>query len=959
MAAANPGGTVYSRRIVQLVVQTAGIQQATAAAASSLSSLEKSINSLKNAFLAFGAFKAAEIFRDVVDAGIQLDNMLTLLNLSGPELARTQALIAKTANDARSPIDATTKLYVKLSVALGNLGKSQKDVLEVTEAITKGLRLGSATAGESASAILQLSQAFSANRLQGDEFRALLENSIILGKALAEQLGTDIGGLRAMAKAGELTAEKVADAFQRALPKIREEFAKLNPTIADFFTLLRNEAINTFQTLNQQYGILKNLGNAITLLSENIGLLSQALIYLATIAITRYVVVAFVSLRTAMLAAGSASLLVSAQFGALLTFFGGLPGLIVVALSALTLFITTMETALEKTGRLREEAALLTTTQLTTLITDLRDKRDELLAKQEAMRTGERPTNKYDALEYTRKQQDIEAAIGATNVELARYEQALIAANGSMSILKQTSQETIEVMAGFDTAMTEFGTDKLALEEKIKLLNAGNIKDYDAKILREKSEVEFLKKKKEMEKDSGGPLGSVEEALLRVRIDGIVHLTDAEDKAHKAYLKRISDGEAAAKKAISDAKAAASAKKTLDRETAATRKREAAEFDKYVAKVAAFHPEQDLTDEIKLIQERLGWIGKSEEAVADLEAQQKALLAVQKIQQEAAKDELFISGETLKNVKILTLERERGLVLEQQRQAAKGHLTSIAEAENPKLGIQKEIDQIGKDKDLFGDKMTPEQLTAVNDRLTDLKLSLSAIAQISTQLQSIGSPFAGLAVAAEKFSYAFNDAIRDRGKQIVAFGQGALATAAFITDQMATLGVESFNIQKGIAIATATINAALAVTKVLAEGGVFAIPLVAAIAALTGAQIAVIAAQQPPARAYGGVVNAGRRYMVGEQGPEMYRDTGGRQIMIPSAQGQITPMRGGAGGVTIINNGPPVRVAEKSVDDDGRITLIITAAVTAAEDKFENSLRSGQGKFHRALKANTSATRQY
>src|SRR5262245_24019240 len=95
-------GPVYSERIVRLVVETKGIQQQADATARSLGAIEKSINAVKNAFYAFGAFKAAEVFRDVVDSAVAMNNILSTLNKTGDETIATQAQLFAVSNQSRT-----------------------------------------------------------------------------------------------------------------------------------------------------------------------------------------------------------------------------------------------------------------------------------------------------------------------------------------------------------------------------------------------------------------------------------------------------------------------------------------------------------------------------------------------------------------------------------------------------------------------------------------------------------------------------------------------------------------------------------------------------------------------------------------------------------------------------------------------------------------------------------------
>jgi len=89
--------------------------------------------------------------------------------------------------------------------------------------------------------------------------------------------------------------------------------------------------------------------------------------------------------------------------------------------------------------------------------------------------------------------------------------------------------------------------------------------------------------------------------------------------------------------------------------------------------------------------------------------------------------------------------------------------------------------------------------------------------------------------------------------------------------------------QKASAIAMATINIAEAITKTLALGGFWAIPLTAIVGALGAAQVALIATQPLPSYAEGGIAWTPQVATVAEKGPEAITPLGDLVSMIREA----------------------------------------------------------------------------
>lgn len=123
-------------------------------------------------------------------------------------------------------------------------------------------------------------------------------------------------------------------------------------------------------------------------------------------------------------------------------------------------------------------------------------------------------------------------------------------------------------------------------------------------------------------------------------------------------------------------------------------------------------------------------------------------------------------------------------------------------------------------------------------------------------------------------------------------------------------GEKSFKTWKMMASAQAAINAALAITNVLATvPAPFNIPLAASVGALAAVNIAKINSQQyqGSGRLYGGPVQAGGMYPVNEDGRPEILQQGNRQYLLPNARGEVISNKdaqpaSGGGGITINYN---------------------------------------------------------
>lgn len=184
------------------------------------------------------------------------------------------------------------------------------------------------------------------------------------------------------------------------------------------------------------------------------------------------------------------------------------------------------------------------------------------------------------------------------------------------------------------------------------------------------------------------------------------------------------------------------------------------------------------------------------------------------------------------------------------------------------------------------------------------------------------------------------------------FGGMADLAGAFAGEQSGAYKA-LFAISKGFAIA----NAALQLQTAIANAS--ALPFPANLGAIgqavtLGGQIAssIAGVSYGGGRQFGGPVNPGSMYRVGEgNAPELF-SSGGSSYMIPGSRGQVTPMDGVSGGVTfnITNNASDMVQTQQSYDPETRtVELAITAVA--------NQINSRTGKVGAALKASGAYNR--
>ncbi len=246
------------------------LQQAQDRAAQASKNAGTSIMSfVRGAAALVGVGLSATAILGAADAYTVLQNKLQNVSETAAQTDAITNRLFETANRTRTPVQETAQAFTRFDMALKNLGKSQDDSLRLTETVNKMLVVSGATANEAGSALLQLSQAFNKGKLDGDEFRSVMELMPNAADAIAKRLGVTRGELLKLAPEGKITAKVMFDAFTAAAAGIDAKFGKTVPTLSQAMTVLRNNATQTFGEMNKSLGITAGLSKALIFLAEN------------------------------------------------------------------------------------------------------------------------------------------------------------------------------------------------------------------------------------------------------------------------------------------------------------------------------------------------------------------------------------------------------------------------------------------------------------------------------------------------------------------------------------------------------------------------------------------------------------------------------------------------------------------------------------------------------------------
>ena len=205
-------------------------------------------------------------------------NKLTLVTNSAEEARNRLASLTDIAKSSYSDLQSTTQLYTRLDMALKQTGGSASEAMQVTQTLSKTVALAGLTTAESSSALLQISQAFNKGKLDGDEFRTVMETMPPLADALARKLGVTRGELLKLAPQGKITGEIMKQAVLEMAETVDQKFANLTPTVAMQLQNLQTEAQTYFGAMFKDTGLAETFGNAIKYIANNLELATKVAI---------------------------------------------------------------------------------------------------------------------------------------------------------------------------------------------------------------------------------------------------------------------------------------------------------------------------------------------------------------------------------------------------------------------------------------------------------------------------------------------------------------------------------------------------------------------------------------------------------------------------------------------------------------------------------------------------------
>lgn len=224
---------------------------------------------------AMGIEAAGRALKDMAVSAVKTTDQLTqlraridLINDGSQSTAEIMDKVFSAANRSRGSFLDMADSVVKLNLLAKDAFTSNDEAIYFVEQLNKQFKIAGAGVQETTSAMYQLTQAMAAGKLQGDEFRSIMENAPMLAQSIAQEMGLSVGQLKEMSSQGLITADIIKNALFASAEETNAKFAEIPMTFQDIGTKLQNDLIAAFQPVMEELGNMTSSDAFMSVLNE-------------------------------------------------------------------------------------------------------------------------------------------------------------------------------------------------------------------------------------------------------------------------------------------------------------------------------------------------------------------------------------------------------------------------------------------------------------------------------------------------------------------------------------------------------------------------------------------------------------------------------------------------------------------------------------------------------------------
>lgn len=236
------------------------------------SKLSKTFSKLGSAALGFNAItqivsKTIELVNrsaEYLDSLTMTKARLNNINDGLQTTAELQESIFNAAQRSGGSYQDMAKNVAKLNLLAGEAFSSNNESIAFLESLNKMFVVSGTEAQEASAAMYQLTQAMASGRLQGDEFRSIIENAPMLADAIAKYVGVSRGKLKEMSSEGAITADIIKNAMFSVSDEVNAQFEAMPMTWGRAMNTIRNIADRSMEDVSTKFSDWMNSEQAMT-----------------------------------------------------------------------------------------------------------------------------------------------------------------------------------------------------------------------------------------------------------------------------------------------------------------------------------------------------------------------------------------------------------------------------------------------------------------------------------------------------------------------------------------------------------------------------------------------------------------------------------------------------------------------------------------------------------------------
>lgn len=185
---------------------------------------------------------------------------LNLLVKEGEAVDDLQKKIYEASQRSLTNYGDMTNAVAQLGITAAHSFNGNDEIIAFTEQLNKQFKIAGTSAQAQSAAMYQLTQAMASGRLQGDEFRSIMENAPLLAATVAKHMNLTFGQLREASSEGKITADIIKGALLNpvSVKEAEEMFKNMPMTFGDLMTQATNRINRGLEPLYVRLGQMWN-----------------------------------------------------------------------------------------------------------------------------------------------------------------------------------------------------------------------------------------------------------------------------------------------------------------------------------------------------------------------------------------------------------------------------------------------------------------------------------------------------------------------------------------------------------------------------------------------------------------------------------------------------------------------------------------------------------------------------